>query len=193
MKSCLKAFLGAGTLVLAGCTMFSNSPAASDLLAGAHQSLEEDDTASARQWLAGAEGHLDSARDHKEYELLAAELDIRTGRPELAEPAVDRLLQSNPGDPRVQELAGKTRFALADYAEASRHFESARQRYRREHDIDRSSDLVALSNGFDAYARGRLATARDHWGQIKDRDLRQSVFSAAGGSGALARSKGNSR
>ncbi|MHC4415566.1 MAG: tetratricopeptide repeat protein [Planctomycetota bacterium] len=184
-----------------GCGANSGLPTASDLLAGAHASLEQDDTKTAEQWLASARSSLETDRERKEFELLAAELDIRTGEAELALPAMSRLLESYPDDPRVHELAGKTRFQLGEFAEAGRHFGIAQNRYRDEEDVGRATDLVALARGFEAYARGRMAEAKQRWGHIKDRALRASVFDASvaaapadgGGQGVLARSDQTAR
>ena len=73
-------------LLLGGCETPSG-PSAGDLLAGAHASLADDDAATARDWLVSAEPTLDTARQRKEYEMLMAEVDLRTGQADLALPA----------------------------------------------------------------------------------------------------------
>jgi hypothetical protein len=90
----------------------------------------------------------------------------------------DRLLEAYPHDPRVNELAGKAQLRLGDFTDASRHFDLARQRFDAPDDQDRATDLLALSNGLNAYAHGRLALAQGMWGGIKDRELRDSVMNA---------------
>lgn len=181
---------------LAGCGARSTMPTADDLLAGAHDSLVADDNETARQFLGSAQERLETNRQWNEYQLMTAELDIRTGQPELALPAVDHLLDRNPDDPRVHELAGKVRLSLGDFAEAAQNFRHAQDRYTSEEDIARVTDLLALAEGFQEYAAGRLAAAQQRWGAIQDRTLRSEVFGAAGesppargsASGSLARS-----
>ena len=65
-------------MLLAGCGA-SSGPSTGDLLTGAHASLGHNDAATAREWLVSAESTLDNASQRKEYELLMAEVDLRTG------------------------------------------------------------------------------------------------------------------
>ncbi len=151
-----------------------------ELLAGAHASLVQGDLPGARNLLEGAEGGLESDRQHKEFELLSAEVDVRAGNPELARPVIDGLLDAYPDDPRVHEMAGKVALAEGEFGEAGVQFGIAAGRYKDAGDVARAGDLVALAKGLNAYAAGRIAEAREHWTAIKDRTLRSSVLSAAG-------------
>ena len=175
----------AGLFVAApsGCAS-SSMPGADELLAGAHRSLELNDTATAHQWLQSAQPRLESARQTKEFELLTAELDLRTGSADLALPAADHLLQRYPDDPRAHELAGKAQLMEGDFEAAGRHFTIARERYRDPDDVQRAADLLALSRGFEAYADGKLAAAQGEWEVIRSRELRASVLDASASSGA---------
>ncbi len=182
--------LAAAGLVGCGAT---GMPTADILLAGAHGSLVDNDTGRAREWLASAEPRLETNRQWKEHQLLTAELDIRTGQAELARPTVTHLLERYPDDPRVHELAGKVRLAVGDFPGAVRQFSTAAGQYRNDEDIARATDLVVLAEGFEAFAGGRMAAARQRWEAIQDRRLRASVFNASdegGGqvTGTLARS-----
>jgi len=160
---------------LAGCTT-SHSPTASAMLASAHASLERNDTDSARQYLDGAGARLDTARDRKEYALLTAEVQLRTGDAVAAERAMTSLLSSYPHDPRVQEMAGKSALLTGDFTSAVYHFDKAMNGYAAQADIDRAADLLALARGFDAYAGGRIAAAEEHWAGIRDAGLRAGVL-----------------
>lgn len=186
---------GAVIVLAAGCTAGSNLPTADDLLAGAHDSLAQDDPATARTWLSSARPRLESDRQKKEYELMAAELELRSGNAEPAQAAIEGLLGRYPDDPRVHELAGKTDLRLGDFAGARRHFEVCAAAYGADEDVGRANDLVALAEGFESYARGHLGTARDRWARIREPRLRASVLDAsamapdAASGGALVRSR----
>jgi len=169
-----------GGLLLGGCGA-KIMPAGGDMLAGAHASLTDNDTVAARQWLASAEPTLNSARDRREYELLAAEVEIRTGAADLALPAMDRLLVADPSDPRANEVAGKARLVLGEFTAARRHFNAALTGYRHEADLNRAQDLLALTEGLDAYSRGRFAQAEESWGGIGDERLRAGVVGVTTG------------
>ncbi len=166
-----------GVMLLGGCGA-TTLPGTGDMLAGAHASLVENDAATARQWLASAEPTLGTDHERKEYQLLMAELEIRTGQAELALPAMNQLLAVNPNDPRANEMAGKARLMLGEFAEARRHFNAALTGYRREADVSRALDLLALTDGLDAYARGRFAQAEESWVDIGDDRLRAAVVGA---------------
>ncbi len=165
-------------LLLGGCGTPSG-PSAGVLLAGAHASLADDDAATAREWLVSAEPTLDTARQRKEYEMLMAEVDLRTGQADLALPAMNRLLAWDPGDPRAHEIAGKAGLMLGDYADAQEHFSTALSAYEREQDVNRAADLLALAQGFEEYARGRHAAAEEAWAGISDRRLRTRVLASS--------------
>ncbi len=167
---------------LSGCGS-SGSATADGLLAGAHASLEEDDTASAREWLASAKTVLTTARQSKEYDLLAVEIEVRSGRSERAMPTIERMLATYPRDPRVHEVAGKAWLLLGDFAQAGRDFGTAMDAYTDEADAARAADLLALARGFEAYARGRVGDAEERWTGIADDRLRAGVLSATTGDG----------
>ncbi len=171
-----------GVLLLGGCGA-STLPPTDTMLAGAHASLAENDAVTARQWLASAEPTLDNARERKEYELLMAEVEIRTGQADLALPAMNQLLVADPNNPRAHEMAGKARLMLGEFTEARQHFNVAVTSYNRNTDVDRAKDLRALAEGFEAYALGRVAEAEDSWGQIGDAKLRAGVLGASAGQG----------
>ena len=172
-----------GALFLGGCGA-SNMPATDAMLAGAHASLEENDAVTARQWLASAEPTLDNARERKEYELLLAEVEIRTGQADVALPVMNQLLAADPNDPRAHEMAGKARLMLGDFSEALHHFSAAATLYSRAADVTRAQDLGALAEGFESYALGRVALAKDAWAAIVDPQLRAGVLGASGGDGS---------
>ena len=163
---------------LSGCGS-SGSATADGLLAGAHASLEEDDTASAREWLASAKTVLTTARETKEYDLLAVELEVRSGRAERAMPTIERLLATYPRDPRVHEVAGKAWLMQGDFAQAGRDFGTAMNAYTDEADAARAADLLALARGFEAYGQGRLSAAEERWAGIADDELRAWVVGAS--------------
>ncbi len=165
-------------MLLAGCGA-SGGPSTGDFLAGAHASLGQHDAATAREWLVSAEPTLDNASQRKEYELLMAEVDLRTGQADLALPAMTRLLAWDPGDPRVHEIAGKAGLMLGEFADAREHFSTALNAYARDEDVSRAADLMALAQGFQEYARGRHAAAEDAWAGISDQQLRLGVLGAS--------------
>ncbi len=169
-----------GVLLLGGCGA-STLPPTDTMLAGAHASLAENDAVTARQWLASAEPTLDNARERKEYELLMAEVEIRTGQADVALPVMNQLLAADPSDPRAHEMAGKARLMLGEFSEARQHFSVAATSYTREADVTRAEDLGALAEGFEAYALGRVALAEDSWATIVDPKLRAGVLGASGG------------
>ncbi len=169
-----------GVLLLGGCGA-STLPPTDTMLAGAHASLAENDAVTARQWLASAEPTLDNARERKEYELLMAEVEIRTGQADVALPVMNQLLAADPSDPRAHEMAGKARLMLGEFSEARQHFSVAATSYTREADVTRAEDLGALAEGFEAYALGRVALADDSWATIVDPKLRAGVLGASGG------------
>ena len=169
-----------GVLLLGGCGA-STLPPTDTMLAGAHASLAENDAVTARQWLASAEPTLDNARERKEYELLMAEVEIRTGQADVALPVMNQLLAADPSDPRAHEMAGKARLMLGEFSEARQHFSVAATSYSREADVTRAEDLGALAEGFEAYALGRVALAEDSWATIVDPKLRAGVLGASGG------------
>ena len=171
-----------GALLLGGCGA-STLPPTDTMLSGAHASLEENDAATARQWLESAEPTLDNARERKEYELLMAEVEIRTGQADVVLPVMDRLLAADPSDPRAHEMAGKARLMLGEFSEARQHFGVAATSYSRSADVSRAQDLGALAEGFEAYAVGRVALAEDAWAAIVDPKLRAGVLGASGGDG----------
>ena len=187
-----------GAALLGGCTV-SNMPPTDTMLAGAHASLDENDAVTARQWLASAEPTLDNARERKEYELLLAEVEIRTGQADVALPVMNQLLAADPSDPRAHEVAGKARLMLGDFSEARQHFSVAATTYSRDADVRRAEDLGALAEGFEAYAVGRVALAEDAWASIGDPELRAGVMGASRGPGSqpddetLARIVGSNR
>lgn len=172
-----------GAVLLGGCTV-SNMPPTDTMLAGAHASLDENDAVTARQWLASAEPTLDNARERKEYELLLAEVEIRTGQADVALPVMNQLLAADPSDPRAHEVAGKARLMLGDFSEARQHFSVAATSYSRDADVRRAEDLGALAEGFEAYAVGRVALAEDAWASIGDPKLRAGVIGASRGPGS---------
>jgi len=174
-----------GGMLLGGCGA-KIMPATGDMLAGAHASLADNDAAAARQWLASAEPTLNSARERMEYQLLAAEIEIRTGAADLALPAMDQLLVADPRDPRANEVAGKARLVLGEFTEARRHFNAALTGYRHEADLARAEDLLALTEGLDAYSRGRFAEAEELWGGIGDERLRAGLVGATTGTASYA-------
>ena len=163
---------------LAGWSAPHSQPAASVSLAGAHASLERDGLTDADKRLDGAESSVRSDHERKMYELLRAETEIRTAQVKQALSRTDRLVAAYPHDPRVHEVAGKAQLRLGDFTDASRHFDVARQRYVARDDRSRATDLLALSNGLDAYTHGRLALAQATWARIKDSDVRGSVMNA---------------
>ena len=169
----------AAALLLGGCSS-GGGPGADELLAGAHRSLDRGDTKNARTWLESARPVVESQRQKKEYRLLEAELDVRTGRAARALGIADKLLAAYPEDPRVHELAGKARMTSGDFTGASVEFTIARAAYRDEADVARAADLIALSSGLEAYAAGRLAVAQDQWDAIRSPQLRASVFDESG-------------
>ena len=171
-----------GALLLGGCNT-SNMPPTDTMLAGAHASLEQNDAVTARQWLTSAEPTLDNARERKEYELLMAEVEIRTGQADVALPVMNQLLAADPSDPRAHEMAGKARLMLGEFSEARQHFSVAATSYSRKADVSRAEDLGALAEGFEAYALGRVALAQDAWTAIVDAKLRAGVLGASGGNG----------
>ena len=150
-----------GALLLGGCNA-STAPPTDTMLSGAHASLAENDAVSARQWLASAKPTIDNARERKEYELLLAEVEIRTGQADLALPAMNQLLAADPSDPRAHEMAGKAQLMLGDFAEAHQHFNVAVTAYTRNLDVNRAEDLRALAKGFEAYAHELYQ--RSKWG-----------------------------
>lgn len=166
-----------GATVLAGCGA-TTLPVTGDMLAGAHASLADNDAVTARQWLASAEPTLADDRERRDYQLLMAEVDVRTGQALLALPAMNQLLAVNPNDPRANEMAGKARLMLGEFADARQHFNAALAGYRHEADMSRAADLLALSEGLDAYARGRFAQAEESWAGIGDERLRAGVVGA---------------
>ncbi len=165
-------------MLLSGCGA-SSGPMTGDLLAGAHASLGHNDAATAREWLASAEPTLENASQRKEYELLMAEVDLRTGQADLALPAMNRLLAWDPGDPRVHEIAGKAGLMLGDFADAREHFSTALSAYERDEDMNRAADLMVLAQGFEEYAQGRHAEAENAWAGISDQQLRKGVLGAS--------------
>jgi uncharacterized protein HemY len=167
-------------LWLGGCATSSDLPTTNDLLLGAHASLEQGDLETARVWLGSARSSLETDEDHKQFALLASEVDLRAGQAEVARQSMDQLLESYPVDPRVHEMAGKSRLHLGEFHEASSHFDVAVRRYEDEDDIRRASDLFALARGLEAYAEGHVVAAQDHWASISDRDLRASVMESSG-------------
>ncbi len=169
-------------LLLGGCSV-STAPATDAMLAGAHASLAENDAVTARQWLASAEPTIDNASERQEYELLMAEVEIRTGQADLALPAMNQLLAADPSNPRAHEMAGKARLMLGEFTEARQHFNVAVTSYTRDMDVGRAQDLRALAEGFEAYAYGRVAEAEDFWGHIGDLKLRAGVLGASAGQG----------
>ena len=88
-------------------------------------------------------------------------------------------LDTEPENPRANELAGKAQLMLADFAAAACHFAIAAAAYEHEPDRGRAADLLALANGFEHYARGEVTSARTRWGQIQDRSLRASITDAS--------------
>lgn len=166
-----------GAMLLGGCGA-ATLPATGDMLAGAHASLADNDALTARQWLASAEPTLVDDRQRMEYQLLMAEVDIRTGQADVALPAMNQLLAVNPNDPRAHEMAGKARLMLGEFADARQHFNAALAAYRHEADMSRAADLLALTEGLDAYARGRFAQAEQSWAGIGDERLRAGVVGA---------------
>jgi len=172
-----------GALLLGGCGA-SNMPATDAMLAGAHASLGENDAVTARQWLASAEPTLDNAAERKEYELLMAEVEIRTGHADVALPVMNQLLAADPRDPRAHEMVGKAHLMLGEFAQARHHFTIAATSYSRAADVSRAQDLDALAEGFEAYALGRMAVAKDSWAAIVDAKLRAGVLGASGGNGS---------
>ncbi len=169
-----------GAMLLGGCGA-KTLPATGDMLAGAHASLADNDAATARQWLASAEPTLGNEHERKEYQLLMAEVEIRTGQADLALPAMHQLLAADPNDPWANEMAGKARLMLGEFSEARRHFNAALTGYRREADVSRAADLLALTDGLDAYAQGRFAQAEESWAGIGDDTLRAGVVGATAG------------
>lgn len=166
-----------GAMLLGGCGA-TTMPATSEMLVGAHASLVENDAATARQWLAGAEPTLANDGERRDYQLLMAEVDLRTGHALRALPAMTKLLAVNPNDPRANEMAGKARLMLGEFADARQHFNVALAGYRHEADMSRAADLLALTEGLDAYARGRFAQAEASWAGIGDERLRAGVVGA---------------
>lgn len=164
---------------------------ADGLLAGAHNQLEQNDTAMASKWLASAALEVKTQGELKEYDLLQVEAELRSGRIDQARAISDRLLASYPRDPRVNEVAGKTRLMQGLYGDAAGHFEIALTDYQRESDRSRAADLLILARGFESYAAGRLAAAEETWATIVDDRLRATVVGAvnrtAAGSDVLAR------
>ncbi len=174
-----------GALLLGGCGAMT-LPTAGDMLAGAHASLADNDPAAARQWLASAEPTLNSDHERMEYELLMAEVEIRTGAADLALPAMNQLLAADPNDPRANEMAGKARLMLGEFTLARQHFSTALTGYRHEADLSRAQDLLALTEGLDAYSRGRFAQAEESWGGIGDERLRAGVVGVTTGTASYA-------
>ena len=166
------------SLLLAGCSTPAGQSSVNVSLAGAHAALERDGLTDADKRLSGAEPSLHSDHERKTYELLRAETEIRTAQAKRALSRTDRLLAAYPHDPRAHELAGKAQLRLGDFTDASRHFDVARQRYVTRDDRSRATDLLALSNGLNAYTHGRLALAQATWARIKDSDVRGSVMNA---------------
>ena len=163
-------------LSIAGCG--SSYTSTDGLLAGVHNHLEKDDTALAGQWLASAAPEVKTESERKEYQLLQVELDIRSGRTDRAVLIVDRLLSEYPRDPRVNEVAGKTRLMQGNYVEAAGLFELAVHAYGGDADAARATDLLALARGFEAYARGRVGDSEERWTGIADDRLRAGVLAA---------------
>ena len=164
---------------LTGCGSGSGLPTTNDLLAGAHQSLVAGDLKTTGQWLGSARARLQTKEQLREFQLLTAELDIRSGDAGLAAASMDELLSRDPDDPRAHELAGKAHLLLGDFSEARRHFGIAAGRYRSEEDSLRAADLLTLARGFEAYATGSVTAAHEHWKTIRSRGLRASVFDAS--------------
>lgn len=178
MRTRRLALLAGLCLAAAGCA--TDTTGADEMLAGAHGSLEAGNVTTARQWLDGALPRLENARQRKEYELLLAEADIRSGDADLAAGAMRHLLEQDPDDPRVHELAGKADLMQGDFAAAGDHFDIARGRYAGEADAARAGDLMVMAQGFEAYSQGRIAAARDTWLGIRDRQLRAGILGASG-------------
>lgn len=186
--------LAAAAAALPGCVT-SRGPTADDLLAGAHWSLSENDTETAREWLTSAEQRLKTNQQWKEHQLLTAELDLATGNAELSLPAVEHLLDRYPKDPRAHEVAGKIHLSMGEFATSTGHFAIAAGRYTKDGDIARATDLLTLSEGLEAYSKGNVALARERWRAIQDPSMRAEVLGGSdepqpeeAGADALARS-----
>jgi outer membrane protein assembly factor BamD (BamD/ComL family) len=173
----------AALVVTTGCSS-SDMPSASELLAGAHNSLEQNDTKTAGVWLGSARERLDSDLDYKEYAMLDAELALRTGAPGAARVTAEELLAQYPHDPRIHELAGKSMLATGAFDEAVSHLDYATNRYENEEDAARATDLLHLARGFRSYAEGDLASAQDHWLTIRDPQLQEGVRHATSRGGS---------
>ena len=162
---------------LTGCSS-KGMPSAGELLAGAHDSLEQNDTKTAGVWLGSARDRLESDLDHKEYGMLDAEMALRTGAPGAARATAEELLEEYPHDPRIHELAGKAMLATGAFDDAVSHLDYATNRYDDDADVARATDLLHLARGLQAYAEGDLATAQEHWLTIRDPQLQQGIRQA---------------
>ncbi len=170
------------TVVLAGMLVGCAGTRKYDLeLRHAHGALEAD-------FPELAETHLDKAdsiaTDRKltpdgRATLLRAEARLQEGDPvgarELAQAVAENHVPGTRRRAQAEEVLAKADIRQGRFADARAHLTEAHRSYAFEPDRRRAGDLLHLVRGLEAYARGQVAEARDHWRAIDDPDLKLSI------------------
>ena len=119
-----------------------------------------------------------------ESALLRAEAHLRRGEVAearaVARAVADRHVPGTRPRGQAEEVLAKVAIRQGRFAEARNHLDQAARSYRAEEDKRRVADLTLLVRGLQAYARGQVQTARQHWRRIADPELKSSVIAQAG-------------
>lgn len=146
------------------------------LLRDAREALAQDQTSLAAQRIAEAQRlAIEKGQDTKDSDLLMAELYLRTYGEERALSIAGRVLESEPHDPRTNEVYAKVLLHTGEFERAREHLARARAGYTDGVDTRRVSDLTHLADGLIAYSEGHRRVAEEHWGRIGDPALRRSL------------------
>ena len=111
--------------------------------------------------------------------LLLAEAKLQQGNLLEALSYSQEVLSAKNVDRRAQaqahEIIAKAQIRQAQWPQALHHLDQARRRYRSASDLERVSELTALTQGLLAYSQANVSLARKYWASIEGPELKSSL------------------